>query len=265
MPSPHQINNSNSHGTTTNNLENQHDTNTSEEEEVALHFVTVEEMRRVGLEIVGYRKKQLKRAKQKRRNQWFKQTFGISHLTASHVCCDLQTTDLEGARIVGSDRDLLAFLMALYYLKKYPTEADLERIFGYCQYTSRQKVWSMVENIQCLKEQKILWNDDGVSVWDLAVDGVHTKCNEPTHAVWSQDKKYYSHKCKHAGYGYELGTRLHTNQLAWMNGPYPAGMNDISVFKRKGLRRELRRREKKAIGDKGYTGSPAEISVFIVH
>jgi len=124
MPSPHQINNSNSHGTTTNNLENQHDTNTSEEEEVALHFVTVEEMRRVGLEIVGYRKKQLKRAKQKRRNQWFKQTFGISHLTASHVYCDLHTTDLEGARIVGSDRDLLAFLMALYYLKKYPTEAE---------------------------------------------------------------------------------------------------------------------------------------------
>jgi len=123
----------------------------------------------------------------------------------------------------------------------------------------------MVTKIQALKDKKILWNDDGVSVWDIAVDGVHTRCNEPKHPVWSQDKKYFSHKCKHAGYGYELATRLHTNQLCWMNGPFPAGLNDISVFKKKGLREELRRRNKKAIGDKGYNGSPDEVSTFNAH
>lgn len=124
----------------------------------------------------------------------------------------------------------------------------------------------MAKKIQALKTQKIYWDEnDGVSVWDIAVDGVHSKCNEPTHPVKSQDRKFFSHKCKHAGYDYELATRLHSNQLAWMNGPFPAGMNDISVFKGKGLREELQRRGKKAIGDKGYNGSPREVSTFNAH
>ena len=225
------------------------------EQNVPLHFVTVEEMRRVGLQLSGYSAKKIRRAKTPKGNSWFKKTYGISHLTASHVYRDLQTTDLKDAKIIGSVKQLRNFLMGVFYLKKYPTEADLERTFGYCEYTSREKVWGTIKHIQALKAQKILWNDDGVSVWDIAVDGVHTRCNEPTHATWSQDKKYFSHKCNHAGYGYELATRLHTNQLAWMSGPFPAGMNDISVFKKKGLREELRRRGKKGIGDKGYYGS----------
>lgn len=50
-----------------------------------------------------------------------------------------------------------------------------------------------------------------------------------------------------------------------MNGPFPAGMDDIKVFKRKGLRKELCQRKKKAIGDKGYNGSPDEVSTFNAH
>jgi hypothetical protein len=120
--------------------------------------------------------------------------------------------------------------MGVFYLRKYPMESDLERTFGYSQYTSREKVWGMAEKIQSLKAQKIIWNDDGLSPWDLAVDGVHSRCNEPKHAVLSQDKRYFSHKFHHAAYGYELATRLHSNRLAWMNGRFPAAPSSFSTY-----------------------------------
>ena len=98
-----------------------------------LHFVTIEEMRRLGLRLVGYSAKQLQKAKTKRRNRWFKQAFGITHLTAAHVYRGLQTTHVEEAKIAGSDQALINFLMGVFYLRKYPMESDLERTFGYSE------------------------------------------------------------------------------------------------------------------------------------
>jgi hypothetical protein len=45
-----------------------------------------------------------------------------------------------------------------------------------------------------------------------------------------------------------------------MNGPFPAGTNDITVFrKNRGLKDELERRKQKAIGDRGYTRLVLEV------
>jgi hypothetical protein len=46
-----------------------------------------------------------------------------------------------------------------------------------------------------------------------------------------------------------------------MNGPYPAGTNDIAIFrKEKGLKERLEYLGKKAIGDFGYRAEPTYVS-----
>jgi hypothetical protein len=51
-----------------------------------------------------------------------------------------------------------------------------------------------------------------------------------------------------------------------MNGPFPAGTNDITVFRKNGgLKDELERRKQKAIGDRGYRGENKLVSIPNAH
>ena len=76
----------------------------------------------------------------------------------------------------------------------------------------------------------------------------------------SQDCKYYSHKYEHAGLAYELAMSLLESKLVWMNGSFPAGRSDGSIFQKEGLKDLLEAKGKRAIGDGGYTGYPAVMS-----
>jgi hypothetical protein len=82
------------------------------------------------------------------------------------------------------------------------------------------------------------------------------------HPDWSQDSKYFSHKFGKAGINYELGVAIASSRLVWMNGPFKAGTNDVTIFKDHGLKKKLSSLEKKAIGDKGYTGHADVVSYF---
>jgi hypothetical protein len=64
---------------------------------------------------------------------------------------------------------------------------------------------------------------DEKDIWVISVDGTHCWIAEPTHAAWSQDKKYYSHKYNKAGISYELGSDLPRDRVVRMNGPFRAG------------------------------------------
>ena len=66
------------------------------------------------------------------------------------------------------------------------------------------------------------------------------------------NKKWYSHKFKAAAVRYEVGICLKTGNICWFNGPYPAGIPDITIFRR-GLKHKLGVREL-AIADMGYKG-----------
>jgi hypothetical protein len=72
---------------------------------------------------------------------------------------------------------------------------------------------------------------------------------EPIHPTLSQDSKHFSHKFSKAGMNYELGIAISESKLVWMNGPFKASTNDVA-------------RQKKAIGDKGYSGHSEVVSVF---
>jgi hypothetical protein len=96
------------------------------------HIVTVSTMLKFGL-LLFYTEKRINRTKQKATNIGrFQKKIGIHPITASTIYKDLQKTDIDEARIDNpNDKTLTFFLAALFMLKKYPKEDDLESTFDY--------------------------------------------------------------------------------------------------------------------------------------
>jgi hypothetical protein len=65
---------------------------------------------------------------------------------------------------------------------------------------------------------------------------------------------WYSKKHNKAGLAYELGIAIHSNKLVWINGPFPAGQNDISIYRKEGGLKSKIPANKRVIGDEGYKG-----------
>ena len=231
------------------------------------HFVSPEEMMKTALRYRGYTERRLKRAKGKTNIFRFKHHFGISPVTAVWVYTDLQTTNIPEAKIQGGELDLKYFLMGLHYIRKYPSNEDQGVVFNYSSFWARMKTWEAIKKIRALKGKVILWEDEYEQGkrWVLSVDGIHCWFHEPSHPEFSQDPAYYSHKYNKAGLDYELGISLVDNRLLWMRGPFPAGTNDITIFREEGLLAELKRRKQSAIGDKGYNGEPEYVSTYNAH
>ena len=229
------------------------------------HFVMEEEMLQRGLELLGYTNRQIGgNEKVKSNRKRFKSAFGASATTLCTIYEDLQTSQIVlddgfAIQIDGNDTTLKWFLISLHFLKKYPTDRDKEYIFNVSERYSRDMIWRMLKKIRGLKADKITWpNDLGRDdIWIMSVDGTHCSIAEPGHPEWSQDSEYYSHKYNKAGINYELGISLTSQKLIWMNGPYKAGTNDVTIFREKGLKQRLEILGKKAIGDSGYNGHQA--------
>ena len=122
--------------------------------------------------------------------------------------------------------------MAMHHLKRYPTELEQEAIFNISHVCGRDWCWFYIEKVQALKAQKIKWPDNnfGDNIWAITVDGTHCWLQEPQHPTLSKNPAFYSHKYARAGLCYELGISLIESPLVWMNGPFPAGTNDVSFF-----------------------------------
>jgi hypothetical protein len=92
------------------------------------HIVTANVMLDTGLKLL-YMERWIERVKGDQTNiDLFLNKYGIKPITACTVYKDLQMTDVEEARIVGSRKNLQFFMVALYFLQKYPNREDLERI-----------------------------------------------------------------------------------------------------------------------------------------
>lgn len=96
-------------------------------------------------------------------------------------------------------------------------------------------------------------NNGDIPKFLLTVDGIHCVVREPSTAELSKNPAYFSHKHHHAGVDYEIGLSVFTSQVIWVNGPFPAGENDISIFKNRGLS-EMIPEGCWAIADNGYRG-----------
>ena len=145
-------------------------------------------------------------------------------------------------------------LLALFYLKKYPTKRDMGAFLDMSENTAMSQSRDYVKSIQGMKDHKIRWifdeDDNNLDeMFTVSVDGVHCRIQEPR---CDPGSKWYSKKFNAAGLVYEIAIAIWHNQLVWVNGPFPAGQNDWTVFaKEDGLRNKMPV-GKKAVADKIY-------------
>ena len=215
-----------------------------------------------GLTMLGWEERRLNFARRtdEKNIEQYKGTCGLHPAAVAQLCEDLQTTNIEGARVERLDIDKLHW--ALHFLFRYPRETERESTWHKCANTIWWACWYYVKKIRNLKGMKICWpkfyKDD---IWVMTVDGTHLVTLEPGDSEVPKDPSYFSFKHHAAGFNYEVGIDLFTSRCIWLSGPHKAGTyNDAKIFKEKGLRNKLRKCGKKAIADEGYRGFPGEIS-----
>ena len=62
---------------------------------------------------------------------------------------------------------------------------------------------------------------------------------------------WYSHKINGTVLSYELGLFIHSSYVIWANGPWPASVPDLNIF-RSALKKELNIVDEFAVADDGY-------------
>jgi hypothetical protein len=124
------------------------------------------------------------------------------------------------------------FLLALNWLKIYPTERDRKITMKVGEKTGRKWSWFYSEKIAGLKEHVIKWPANwGNQVFTVSVDGVHFRIQEPQHPEFKRDKKYFSHKFGRAGLDYKITISIYDNRgVVWVNGPFNAAKHDVKIF-----------------------------------
>lgn len=229
---------------------------------------TDKQLLRYGLELLGYSVERQRRVCRATNLHRFKSQYGSIPKVYNAMWVDLQTTEIEEARIDLSTDSLDMYLMAIYLLRKYPTEDDLEPLFDICAKTGRKWSWYFVRKFAALKDKKITWPEEwdpdhpdfeGTPIFLISVDGVHCRIHEPKHPTLSKNPAYYSHKFNEAGYTYELAVALWESRLVWIRGPFKASVHDVKIFKRKGLRNKLPP-GKRGFADNGYRGVRGQLS-----
>ncbi len=89
------------------------------------------------------------------------------------------------------------------------------------------------------------------------IDGTHCRIREQRS---DPNSNWYSHKYNGPALNYELAIDLNESKLIWINGPYRAGVPDITVFRKPDGFKEKIPGRTQVIGDRGYRGEPTKIS-----
>ena len=216
----------------------------------------------LGLQLAGYSEDTIARtcnATNARRLKDFCYAGGES---LEQIYQDIQNPNLLEHQITNPNP--VDLIHALYFLKKYPTSHEFA---GRCgtgtEKTLLNRAWKYIRAIQKLKDKKIRWifdRSDGRDYGEyfiISVDGVHCKIYEPR---TQPSSGWYSKKHNRAGLTYEIGIAVHHNNIVWINGPFPAGQNDMKVFRKPdGLLSKIPD-GCRAIGDEGYRGEPSKVS-----
>lgn len=116
-----------------------------------------------------------------------------------------------------------------------------------------------IQAMQALKESKIRWifgeEDKFEEYFIISVDGVHFRIHEPR---TQPSSGWYSKKHNGAGSTYEVAVAIQHNKIVWINGPFPAGQNDMKIFRGKLMSKIPD--NCRAVGDDGYRGEPLKVS-----
>ena len=160
----------------------------------------------------------------------FKKHFGVHPLTAEKLWSDLKSTPNEDAR-VPDDTKPIFILIGLRHLWRYESLEILGCFFNMSERSIRKIYHKSVLALSLLFQEVVppieSINDDAIFI--LSIDGTHCPIEEPK--PW--DSKWSSHKLGDSGgLAYEVGLRIHTNDLAWVHGPFPPGdFPDLKIFR----------------------------------
>jgi DDE superfamily endonuclease len=197
-------------------------------------------------------------AQQQRETQFtkFRRLYGIDPKSCLDAFKAIQTRNTP-ERIDPKKACPYDFLLTLEWLRKYKDELDLAGLYGLSESTVSKVVWRYTRAIQGLKSRKIVWMEQwsnaNSEIVIVSVDGVHCKIREPRRTPSS---KWYSHKTHGPALGYEIAVAIHHNKVVHINGPFPAGVPDISIFRKDGGLKSKIPDGKVGTADRGYMGEP---------
>lgn len=256
-------------------------------------ILTVDEVLSIGLLYAGFHAGRQQRVARATNVGRFMSHYGSSPLVCAVIWEDLVTArDIWENQTHQKGASFEKFLMAMYFLKVYPTEEKLAGFWKICEKSASKWVWLFVLKIQALKEKKVscmclcllvvqyidastyfllllsvlnYWQIIWPEAWSaceenflFTVDGVHCLTNEVIHPTLAKDPQLYSHKFNQAGFGYELAIAINYDALVWINGPFVGSKHDITIFREDGLK-ETMPLDKKGIADKGYRGEKVKL------
>ena len=187
----------------------------------------------------------------------FKAHYGSKPKVYAEMWEALQVTDIAAAKLTDlSDKDFDNFMMALYFMKAYPTEEELSSRFSVHEQTARKWVRFYVNKMSALLEARVIWPQD--DEWDttfiISFDCVNFGTNETRHPTLHKNKKLFDRKGGKAGLTYEIALHLWENRVVWINGPFPPNDGgDRAIFVEEGLQAAIPE-GKKGIADKIYKG-----------
>ena len=196
----------------------------------------------------------------------FKEMYGSEPAVFADLWWDLSTTDIAEARLTATENTvsgLKKLLMACCYLFGYPRNSTWLRALFFPvaeKETYGERLWHWIHKVSLLLPQKIYflpeWEDPEIDseIFILGVDGTDCKTWERKHPTLPMDPKQYSQKFKHAGLKYEIGVATFHDRICWVNGPFPASLNDITIFRNYGLKDRIPD-GKVVVADRGYQTS----------
>lgn len=220
--------------------------------------LNLEEISMLGLSHAGFSDEIINKSNKTTNDKRLKDFCYAGSKTISDLLKDIDDPLLGEFRIANPNPSYL--IHALYFLKKYPTGHEFAGRCGGTEKTVLVRAWRYIRAIQALKEKKIKWifdNEDYNEFFILSVDGVHCRIYEPR---TNPSSGWFSKKFNNAGLTYELGVAIQHNKIVWINGPFPAGTNDIKMFRKPGGLKDKIPDQCRAIGDEGYRGEPSKIS-----
>jgi len=250
-----------------------------------LPILTEEETLFQGLFLVGFDEKRQKKVRTKKNMSRFRSHYSSNPIVYAVLWSRLIVSlvdDIDAiVSSVGIDKAIAYFFMGIHFLACYPTEEEAEGVFaksiGVCDKTWSTQAWKYAGLICSLKDEIITWptswnNPDNPldstsqTTFIVTVDGVHCSIAEPNLENFDKNKKFYSHKFHGPGLDYEVVMSIFEQRCVHINGPFPAGDPDISVF-RNGLKQKMLDArissgiDHRGIADKGYRGKALLLSV----
>jgi DDE superfamily endonuclease len=219
---------------------------------------TTAEILQQGLALIHYDGERQAQAGNVTKREVFKSHYGSQPEVVRQIWHDLQSTTIPAARVEATNEKVIEFyFQAHHFLTVYPREQQRTALFGTSIRTCRDRIWEFVDKLAYLKQAKITWPEEWAENcprFPITVDASHFVTYEiQSDPNAPQDRRRYSHKTNGPAVSYEAALAIHESRIVSINGPFPAGTNDLTIFRNR--LEALIPMGSKAIADKAYRGS----------